>query len=106
MLAWLSIFLKGKDYTIEISRKVVTHCRLATNWAPLDTKANGYDMNTQRTTVVFIMKWMNQRIMCTIILTICSMLEIDVGITETTTGDHIPTDPDREDWSGRGKLLE
>lgn len=53
MLAWLSIFLKRKDYTIEISRKVVTHCRLATNWAPLDTKANGYDMNTQRTTVCF-----------------------------------------------------
>lgn len=39
------------------------------------------------------------------LLTVCWLLEVDIGVSKGTPGDHIPTDPDRENGSGWTEFL-
>ena len=39
-------------------------------------------------------------------LTVGRLLEVDVGVAERPASDHVPADPDREDGSSSGELLE
>lgn len=38
-------------------------------------------------------------------LTVRWLLEVDIGVSKGTPGDHVPTDPDREDGSGWAEFL-
>lgn len=38
-------------------------------------------------------------------LTVRWLLEVDIGVSKGTPGDHVPADPDREDGSGRAEFL-
>lgn len=38
-------------------------------------------------------------------LTICGLLEVDVGVAQGSAGDHIPADPNGQHGPGRAELL-
>lgn len=37
--------------------------------------------------------------------TVGRLLEVDIGVSEGSAGDHVPADPDREDGSGGAEFL-